>query len=427
MPNLTIDERIVREVPLAPLPGHVLVVYKRSEDGGKTFSAELNPEEQFREEKTRWWKRLLADPPSYTAYAVNMNGHLQLKFSRRMLHQHQVKSCDILFSLEYSISAPRVIVTRLDDDPVEQVQNKVVELALKSISRHEWILIKNQFDLVADEAVDHVNSQLNGWAADFGIKVHQIKLERQLLERDVAGDTFADEKQEEINKLHHEKKAEWERMALDNRGNILRDDLERQRKEKQLRGDDELRKQELGYRLGRMDDENTVANNESMRKIRSGGADAAVEALNKIAGEMTSVRQLEEAIQALQRLSPKKIGGGDAYAPPQFRGLRAAPEVVEDMHSNGETDTLSKVAALLLRTFHAVRDEKYSSIEKVQLVSALLHLTAEAMLGDETSDRRLQEYHEKLKNVVERLPYFTSSELERFVIDNYSNLREKLR
>lgn len=427
MSNLTIDERIVREVPLAPLPGHVLVVYKRSEDGGKTFSTELDPEEQFREEKTGWWKRLIADPPSYTAYAVNVNSHLQLNFSRRMLHQNGVNSCDILFNLEYSISAPRVIVTLLEDDPIEKVQGRVADLALEVISRHEWRLIKKQFDRVADEAIDHVNSKLNGWAADFGIKVHQVKLERQLLEGDVDVDKFAVEKEKETEKLREEKKAAQQRLILEHENTTLQSKLEYQRKENQLKADDQLRTQDLEYRIKRMPHENTVAQNERMGKVWNGAADAAVDAVKNIAGEMTSVRQLEDALRVLHPFSQKRVGGGDAGVPSQFRGLRAAPEGVEDMYSEGETETLSKVAGLLFRTFDAVRNAEYSAVEKVQLASALLHLIAEAMLGDETNDRRLQEYHEKLETVVARLTCFTSSDLERFVIENYSNLKDKLR
>jgi hypothetical protein len=425
MPNLTIDERIVREVPLAPLPGHALVVYKRIEEG-KAFVAELNPEEQFREQKTSWWKRLIADPPSYTAYAVNIDKHLRLNFSRRILHQNQVNSCDIIFNLEYAITGPRVIVTRLENDPLAKVQSKVVDLALEVISRHEWRLIKNQFDLVATEAVDHMTSHLTNWAADFGIKVHQVKLGRQLLDRDVKVEKYADEKRIDIGKLEVDKDAEKKRRILEHESGKLQAALDRETKELQLRNDDDLRKQELDYRLGRMKEENAVANNELMRKIRSGGADSAVRALDTIAGEMNSVRQLEEALLVLQRLSMKQVGG-EVGPTPQFKELGVGVATAEDVSSGGDVDTLSKVAALLVRTFHAVRDVKYSAVEKTQLVSALLHLTAEAMLGDETSDRRLQEYHDKLKNVVERLSYFTSSELERFVIDNYSFLREKLR
>ncbi len=452
--NQTIIENLVREVSLAPMPGHALVVYKLV-DGGRVFMAELSPEQQFKEEKTRWWNRFLSNPPSYTAYAVNLNEQLKRKFSHRVLLRNQLYGFDLIFRLRYRIASPRRVVERLSEDPLKQLQNEIVDQINEIVSNEEWDSIKNRFNLLAEDALAHTKKEIDKQAEYWGFAVESIKLEHQLLETDIQTDIDERDKAREIERRKIEADAERRRREIEQQNAIHQADLEHQtalhqaglgeqrdevehqhavqqaqlefqRKELELKHQDSLQAQDLANQIARMLHQNMVRDNNLMTQIRTGGADAAVEALKNIAGETNSPRQLEEALNVLQRLAFKQPSASNAPLG-DLQSIGASPSAAGLLSAqNEESDKLTKVADLLYRTFQVVREVNYSTAEQARLLSALLHLAAEAMLGAETDDGKIKEYQEKLKEVVEKFS-FLPPELERFMRENYRSLKERLK
>ncbi len=93
---------------------------------------------------------------------------------------------------------------------------------------------------------------------------------------------------------------------------------------------------------------------------------------------------------------------------------------------NGEVGVLPKVAELLSNTFQMVAQLSYTAEEKTRLLSALIHLAAEAMLGEEADEEKIKACREKLQDVVAKLS-FLPRELEDFIHDNYRGLKERLK
>jgi hypothetical protein len=453
MSNLTISENLVREVPLAPIPGHALVVYKRI-NGGRTFQAELSPEEQFKEEKTSWWKRYLSDPPSYTAYAVNLNEQLKLKFSRRILLQNQIDGFDLIFRLKYRISSPRKVVERISEDPLSNLQNEIIDIVADVFSNAEWDAIRDRFNPIADDALAITRDEIDALAAHWGFTIETLKLERQLPEPELQIGLIKKEKTGEVERHRIEAEAEKKRREIEHQkalhqagldhegtlynvgleqkrqevqhGHTLRQEkLDYERKQKELEYQNSLHGQELENRLAKMLQENLLSDNDLMRKIRTGGADAAVEALKNIAGETTSPRQLEEALNVLQRLALKQPSGGARMADMQVLGAMKAPAALLSAQ-NGELGVLPKVAELLMITFQVVEGVSYTAAEKTRLLSALMHLAAEAMLGEEADEEKLKVHQKNLEDVVTKFS-FLPEDLEHFLRDNYRGLRERLK
>lgn len=424
MPNLTITEEVAREAPLAPIPGQALVVYKRV-DEGRTFFAELNPEQQFKEEKTKWWQRFISDPPSYVAFAVNLNDNLSIKFSRRVPLQDHVSSFDLIFKLKYRVASPRRVADRLAEDPLNKLQTEIVDIITEVVSNCEWDSIVNSFNLVAEEAFASTKSNCDRQAAHWGFEILALKLESQLLETDIVPAKTKKEKLLEIETRRAEAEAAKERETIEHGEALHKGDLEAKRKERELENEGRLRRLQLRDQIERIDDEDLVGDHDLMRKIKKGGADALIQSLTVIADGMDNPRQLLDAIEMLKGISMRPSLGSGAIAP-ELKVLGAAPADMEAQNSQG--GPLYKVGDLLYRTFQVVGNAPHCAPEeKTQLVSALLHLTAESMLGEAASEERLKQYQEKLTAVVGRLPYFTSSDLELFIKRNYSSLKDKLR
>lgn len=424
MPNLTITEEVAREVPLAPIPGHALVVYKQV-DEGRTFFHELSPEQQFKEEKTAWWKRFISDPPSYVAFAINLNEDLNLKFSRRVPLRDHVSSFDLIFKLKYRVSNPRRVADRLTADPLNNVQNGIVDIVTEVVSNREWDSIRNSFNVVAEDTIALTKSGCDKLAAHWGFEIRTLKLESQLLEGDLKPAKTQKEKLLEIETLRAEAEAAKERESIEHTGALHKGDLEAKRKEKELEHASRLRRQQLRDQIDRIDEEDLVGDHDLMRKIKQGGADALIQSLTGIAETMDNPRQLLDAIDMLKGISmrPSLGSGGNA---PELKALGAAPANINAL--NSEAGPLYRVGDLLYRTFQVVGNAPHCGAdEKTRLVSALLHLTAESMLAESSSDERLKQYHANLTEVVGHLPYFTSSDLEVFIRQNYSSLTEKLR
>lgn len=454
MSNLTISENLVREVPLAPIAGHALVVYKRV-NGIRTFLAELNPEQQFREERTSWWKRFILDPPSYTAYAVNLNDHLGLRFSRRVLLQNQVDDFDLIFRLRYHVSAPRKVVDRLSEDPLLNLQKEIIEVVTDVVSNEEWEAIRDRFNLVADNALTHTCDEISDLAGRWGFAIDVLKLERQLPEGVLQPGLTRKEKELEIERHRLEVEAEKKRLNIANQKTIyqatlehestvhkdgleakrqevqhgytlLHDEREYERKQRELNYQDSLLRQDEKNRIERLVLETVLNDNELMQRIKAGGAEAAVEVFKNIAGETSSPRQLEEVLSVLKRM--KQLFGNEGIAStPDMQALGGLNVPVALLSAqNGEAGSLPKVVQLLSNTFKVVGEINYTATEKTRLFSALTHLTAEAMLGEEADDEKLKAYQEHLKNEVARLS-FVPRALEDFIQDNYRGLKERLK
>jgi hypothetical protein len=413
MPNLTQTEKVAREVPLDPIPGHSLVIYQRLGEG-KVYFTELSPEQQFKEEKTTWWKRFTSNPPSYIAYAVNLNKHLAWKFTRRVqLLQNQTKSFDLIVTFEYHVSLPRRVAERYEDDPLGLLENEIFRLVNEVIATKDWDAIRNRFAVAARETIDCTKDAIDERAENLGFQVERLILENQLLEKDVHIEILREEAwvQQEANKIQHQSK---EHEAQ----------LEHNRKIEAQKRQNTERTQELDLTINRSDRENWVRDDERMNKLKDGGVEAGIKAMYGVGDEIKTPRQFKEVIDMVQGVSARRreqTPGGFAD-----RALGGAAQQGYLPERTGENSGLPKVIDLLYRTHCVVEALDCPASEKNRLLSALFHLTAEALMGDEADEAKIKDYNERIKDAFVGLSH-SPQDLERFLLDNFRSLKDRLK
>lgn len=412
MSNLTQTEKVARIVSLDPIPGHALVIYK-SVGNGKVFFTELSPEQQFKEERTSWWKRFTSDPPSYIAYAVNLNEHLKTSFSERVGLHTQTKYFDLLLTVEYHVSLPRRVAERYEDDPLTLLQNEIFNLVKNVLSAMEFDAIKHRFALVAEETLDCTRAEIDGRAQKLGFKIEAIRLERQLLEWDT-----------KVEALVEETKVGQEMREIKHQDTLHQTSLEYEQEEKKLQHEGRLHTQKLEQKRALMGVENVLRQNERRNKAMDGLTDAGIDAVKIVASEMKSPKQIEDGFNVLQRIAMRQDSEGGVAT--DTKAVGAAPISGYLGAQSSGTDALGKVIDLLYRTYQEVGGVDYSLAERNRLLSVLFHLAAESMLCDEANNAKIQEYQEQLKDVVEGLSHWPP-ELERFVRDNYRSLKDRLK
>jgi hypothetical protein len=441
MSNLTQSKKVAREVSLDPIPGHTLVVYKRSGGSGKSFFIELNPEQQFTEEKKNWWQRFTSDPPSYIAYAVNRNEALKLVISRLLLTSHG-RACDLIISVEYHVSAPRRVADRYDDDPLTLLEEAIFDSLKDGLANSDWDDIKRRFATVAEDALINGRAKIDRRADNLGFAIESIKLERQLHQKDL--------KELEAEDLREQMQVEQEKQRIEHEAAMHRNNLEHVREVnkveqegylqhkkveqegalqfKKLEQEGALQDKTLEQQASRLAIQNTLDAYEQRKRLNDGVVDSSVKALDITAGNIDSIAQLEAGHRAFGRMA-RGIGGvdgsGGGSGASGVAGIGEAPRYGALTEGTGASGSLPKVVDLLTRTLHAIEDAGLASTDKNRLLSVLLHLTAESLLGREADAARLEGYETSLQDVTAELGYYPP-ELERFIRDNYRALKERL-
>lgn len=412
MPNLTQTEKVAREVSLDPIPGHALVIYQRLGEG-KVYFTELSPEQQFKEEKTTWWKRFTSNPPSYIAYAVNLNKHLAWKFTRRVQLQNQINAFDLSVTFEYHVSLPRRVAERYEDDPLGLLENEIFRLVNEVVATKEWGAIRNRFAVAARETIDCTKEAIDERAENLGFRVERLLLESQLLEKDVHIEILREEAwaQQEAEKIQHQSK---EHQAQ----------LEHKRKIEDQRRQDAERTQEVDLAINRSDKENWLRDDERMNKLKDGGVEAGIKAMYGVGDEIKTPRQFKEVIDMVQGVSARRREPSPGGFADRALGGAAARGYLPER--TGENGGLPKVVDLLYRTHCVIEALDCPASEKNRLLSALFHLAAEAMMGDEADEAKIKDYNERVKDAVVGLSH-CPQDLERFLIDNFRSLKDRLK
>lgn len=417
MSNLTQTKKVAREVSLDPIPGHTLVVYKRSGDRGKSFFIELNPEQQFTEERKGWWRRFTSDPPSYIAYAVNRNESLKLIISRLLLTS-QGRAFDLIITVEYHVEAPRRVADRYDDDPLALLEEDIFDSLKDVLANSEWDDIKYRFAAVAEEALIGSRGKIDRRAANLGFAIESVKMERQLQQKDL--------RELEAEELREHMRVEQEKQRIEHEAAIQRANLEHVREVKKLEQQGYLQEKTLEQQASRIEIKRKLDNYERTKRLHDGIVDHSITGIGRAAEEINSFRQIEDGYRTFKRMAQETgagDGGGGAGSGSQGgEGLRYGFL----MEGAGDSGSLPKVIDLLTRTLRAVEEVGLTPADKNHLLSALLHIAAESMLGTDCDDAQIERYESRLQDVATELSHYPP-ELERFIRDNYRSLKERLK
>ncbi len=197
MGTLIFEKGVVQErTDLHPVTGCWRVVYEKQGEGAR-FLQVLGEEEAFSDERSGLFKKVVyktfAAGPEYLVYAVSQDRHLMLEFFRRVAHQNQLNHFDLYFKVEYHVSDPKVLVTRLrtlKEDVLDKLRDTIGDEISGASARIPWESIKDEylFSEVVDDLTDPDRSlfrRLQSKAHDSGLALTDIKLSLRLLEIDV--------------------------------------------------------------------------------------------------------------------------------------------------------------------------------------------------------------------------------------------------
>lgn len=187
MPNLTLDQRLVKPALDAnPVPDHDLVVFRKVGGGGLRFHSLLGPHD-----KLRLVDKVLLGA-NVTVYAVTRDQNLRHKMAVPALKSaDHVGPFTLNLTLALRITDPRILVEKLESDPLGRLEKEVREVLGRVASRMEW----SDVQAPACDFEDHLLSTtvmnetgkrvpslafLQGFSLELGLELKGIQVFRQL-------------------------------------------------------------------------------------------------------------------------------------------------------------------------------------------------------------------------------------------------------
>ncbi|MEJ2756638.1 MAG: hypothetical protein P8104_12630, partial [Gammaproteobacteria bacterium] len=95
------------------------------------------------------------------------------------------------FTVRFSVEEPRVLVERLNNDPVKRVQDEIKRRVGQAVRQYDWLTIKNDFETVMDAVLedDHpAMVKIQDRAKEYGIFVEEILIGCRLDEQETVVD-----------------------------------------------------------------------------------------------------------------------------------------------------------------------------------------------------------------------------------------------
>lgn len=378
MPNLTTEHRLVKPALDAnPIPDHELVVFRKV-GGGLRFHSLLGPGERLGLVD----KVLLGS--SVTVYAVTRDQNLRHKVAVPGL-----KSADHVgpFSLDLvlalRITDPRILVEKLESDPLGRLDREVREILGRVASRMDWSEVQAQAcdfedqllaSALTDESGRRVPSLtfLQRFAAEFGLELKAIQVSRQLPAQ--VGEAARVLLREREQRIIDE---ELQKTALKN------EQLQAQREEFQA-----WKANALGniQRLGTI----SASATNNLAKVLEQIADKVdtAPALRTVMSELISMRDEIAMISAVGGDANGKGGPGGA----KVLGASTGPAFLAAEPSEGLAGILAQLAALPLEP-----------TDRNRLNSCLLRLAGEVALHDEANRGTIDECFRSLADQMPRL------------------------
>ena len=135
MTNVTRDKKIVWELSEpGPIPGCNVLVFEQ-EGGGRKLRCEIPPDGSF---EKNWWEKVSGVRKPLISYAVQRSESLSHRFSRIFQAAAGQGSVTVHMVVLFRIADERRVIEELPRDPLRQLEERVAQLAERSIRRLEW-------------------------------------------------------------------------------------------------------------------------------------------------------------------------------------------------------------------------------------------------------------------------------------------------
>jgi hypothetical protein len=358
-PNLTEEKGLVRRLSsVAPCPDHYLVVFKRIGDGQQLRSC-VPPGEVFR-------KPLFESLESFTAFAVPGDRNLRHRFERSYKSHDLLHQFTLTFTLYYRVSDPGVLAQKLNIDPLKRLEDEVDLLLVQRNKSLNWHLIeREQIDLEnqifhatsADREEGSNHEKLARFASTQGLEVKRVVVTRDLPEQEIKKGKLV---------LDHEV------LELDQTLALQRQDLK--------------------------------SGHDRRNEVAAGITKNVVRAFDQATDQIRSLDDIKRAVPKVAEIQGAVLGVASGGIAPGMAATETAA-----LHSGSHTGLalssmpLSPLQALLATISATLGTVACGTGDRRLLLSAALHVIAEATRGENAREERLEHYVGALSETFGRL------------------------
>ena len=347
-----------------PTPGSDLVVLKHAQSG-LLFDRVISDGQPV--EQGKWISRIFKNDAEYVCYVVNRDPHLQHSFTTQIEHTSHGHGFGLDYVLMFSVSNPRTVVERLNDDPVRKVELAVKGTVDAEARKIGWErLSSNVLELAGEELTkDILDRRLTGlqeFAGKYGIVLQSVGLTWHLGAEEVA-DIQAEVKGKQTKKLA-EIRADTARTELVSQHEL---DVLRAQQDAQINA---IKRRERVYDIG-------------------------VEKFEVAAGNIVDKVNSPEALRHVYEVVRETAL--DHSQPPGLPAHRAAALPAADA-----TGTGLAIGNVIDEALSQTQSFSSSASDKRRLLGSLLHLIAECYTSSSDQQTTTEEYVKVIKEIVKR-------------------------
>ena len=179
--NLTRREKLVEQAAdLNTVPEHHLVIFKKVGEG-REYRETLSPGKTFK-------RKFLESRDSFTAFKVPCDQSLRHRFSKKLL-TNDSRGFTLHVTLLYGVSDPRMVVSKIERDPLLRVQKEVLRILGGRAVHLDWSAIEQggshfESSLWHDSSgtPNHALNRIQDFAHEQGIEVVNVGVGRSLPE-----------------------------------------------------------------------------------------------------------------------------------------------------------------------------------------------------------------------------------------------------
>jgi|GEM_PF-5028834 len=175
--NVTFEEHVIRNhpaEPLAPLAGHVVVVFERI-GAGEEFRFELQ-DGQGPPKRSTPWDRFFGKQPEYSAYAVTTEQQRTTRVPATITMDTDLHALKLAIDIVYRVGEPRRVAERRLQDPIGKIRDEAARLIVPEFARTDWEKIRADFRGVEKAVVFTVLGRVQRFASDYGIFVTEVSM-----------------------------------------------------------------------------------------------------------------------------------------------------------------------------------------------------------------------------------------------------------
>lgn len=386
--TLTEERRIAWKIQgVGPAPAHILVVFKKV-GTGKILHKILQPGETLK----LGWRDSSND---YEAYAISNDENLRHSFSRLYKAVGQVWTFTLHFSLDFRVSEAKILALKLEgDDPLKRLEEEIAKV-LSATARHlPWEALKRESPDFGLHLLDSAGTEGSGarkrnferlreFAAQLGLDLRDIGITRSLTEEDLGPDVTVRKVGIQIGVESAQQVLELERERLKQ---------ERERLRERHRQECELMVAHGNQALQGMERLRMVLDGVTKEGIR--GFSQAVDGVRSFAAindALLEIRAVQSSLTALSAGtgSTSTLGASEGMILP---GVSTSGMLLAEMRR--PSDPLERIVAEAFQRMHLL-DGNFA--DKRRILATILHILAEAGLGNEGDEGYLEACHENLK------------------------------